>query len=576
MKFSTLLLLKITSMKTSIKSMFLFALALIAMDASAQATLNGFSYNQNFDEIASGLPAGWSVRLGATSSSNGTVQAFNTDAVSWGTTTAGFRNVAAAETPLAGDATSAAQEQSIDRALGLRQTAAFGDVAADLPIFSFQIANTMGISDFNLNFKLMQCHQLAAPQRTVTWVVEYALGNTPNSWIGVATNPATLTTTQGIWGSTIVTVDFGNTLDNQTENVWIRIRAAGASTGTNSRPHTAIDDFVLSYNNANICSAPTTQASNILFEDVTDNSLSVSWTNGNGAGRVVMMNSSNNFTAPANFSNPDASTVYTGGQQVIYNGSTSGPVTVSGLNHSTVYWFRVYEFCGPDRIYQTAEANGNASQIETEVCVTAPGVANITGCSAITWIDGNTYSESNNTATFTLTTNNGCDSLVTLNFTLISFEAEMTLDGSTLTAFPTGASYQWVNCNNNNAPISGANGMTFTPTVTGNYAVVVTLSNCPQQSECQEVTIEDSSSLEDFLSNALSISPNPAEQFVSISGLSAGASIQVLDLQGNLVLIQIAQEETSIIETAKFASGVYFIHVSNANQNTQIQKLMVK
>ncbi len=41
----------------------------------------------------------------------------------------------------------------------------------------------------------------------------------------------------------------------------------------------------------------------------------------------------------------------------------------------------------------------------------------ITSCSALTWIDGNTYTESNNTATFTLTNQAGCDSVVHLLFT---------------------------------------------------------------------------------------------------------------------------------------------------------------
>ena len=39
-------------------------------------------------------------------------------------------------------------------------------------------------------------------------------------------------------------------------------------------------------------------------------------------------------------------------------------------------------------------------------------------CDTYTWIDGNTYTTSNNTATFTLTNAAGCDSVVTLNLTI--------------------------------------------------------------------------------------------------------------------------------------------------------------
>ena len=39
-----------------------------------------------------------------------------------------------------------------------------------------------------------------------------------------------------------------------------------------------------------------------------------------------------------------------------------------------------------------------------------------TACDSYTWIDGNTYTTSNNTATHLLTNAAGCDSLVTLRF----------------------------------------------------------------------------------------------------------------------------------------------------------------
>jgi gliding motility-associated-like protein len=41
-----------------------------------------------------------------------------------------------------------------------------------------------------------------------------------------------------------------------------------------------------------------------------------------------------------------------------------------------------------------------------------------TACDSYTWLDGNTYTSSNNTATFTLINSIGCDSIVTLNLTI--------------------------------------------------------------------------------------------------------------------------------------------------------------
>jgi hypothetical protein len=112
------------------------------------------------------------------------------------------------------------------------------------------------------------------------------------------------------------------------------------------------------------CTAPSTQASAISFSAVDQNTMSLTWTNGDGAGRVVVMNTSNSFTTPSNGSDPAASTIYSSGQQVIYNGS-GNTVSVSGLNSSTTYWFRIYEFCNPDRNYNTATSAANPANQAT-------------------------------------------------------------------------------------------------------------------------------------------------------------------------------------------------------------------
>lgn len=127
-----------------------------------------------------------------------------------------------------------------------------------------------------------------------------------------------------------------------------------------------IHDFSVSTYTAPVCTAPGTQASAVNFPTVGTASLGVNWTNGSGAGRVVVMNTANTFTPPATGANPAANTVYSGsGQQVVYNGTGSGPVTVTGLSAGTTYYFMVYEYCGPDRVYQTATAAANPNSQST-------------------------------------------------------------------------------------------------------------------------------------------------------------------------------------------------------------------
>ena len=58
------------------------------------------------------------------------------------------------------------------------------------------------------------------------------------------------------------------------------------------------------------------------------------------------------------------------------------------------------------------------ASINVEVNETTYGIDVQSACDSYTWIDGNTYLESTNEPTFTLTNANGCDSIVTLNLTI--------------------------------------------------------------------------------------------------------------------------------------------------------------
>ncbi len=134
----------------------------------------------------------------------------------------------------------------------------------------------------------------------------------------------------------------------------------------------------------------------------------------------------------------------------------------------------------------------------------------ISSCDPITWIDGNTYAASNNTATHTILGGalNGCDSIVSLNFTLNSVsDITTSLNGIAITANNSNAQYVWVDCNNNFAPIAGETNQTFVPTTNGQYAVELTENGCVDTSSC--VTINSVSIEENDIFKSIFIYPNP-------------------------------------------------------------------
>jgi hypothetical protein len=91
--------------------------------------------------------------------------------------------------------------------------------------------------------------------------------------------------------------------------------------------------------------AISTQATNLLFSNICSGTITVSCTSGNGNGRLIKINTANTFTDPVNGLLPMANSTWTIGEQVIYVGSGNS-VTVTGLNASQAYYFRVYEYSG--------------------------------------------------------------------------------------------------------------------------------------------------------------------------------------------------------------------------------------
>jgi hypothetical protein len=121
---------------------------------------------------------------------------------------------------------------------------------------------------------------------------------------------------------------------------------------------------------------PTVQASEINFSSVTSTGMTPSWTNGDGAKRIVIMNTTNSFTLPVDGTDPTANPVYGGsGEQVVYNGS-GNTVSVSGLAGGTTYWYRVFEYngSGSTTLYLTTTATLNPNSQATTSAAVPPTV----------------------------------------------------------------------------------------------------------------------------------------------------------------------------------------------------------
>lgn len=203
----------------------------------------------------------------------------------------------------------------------------------------------------------------------------------------------------------------------------------------------------------------------------------------------------------------------------------------------------------------------------------------VTACGSYTWIDGNTYTMNNNTATYTLKYGavNGCDSIVTLNLTMItgSVNTATTVNGLTISSDASGATYQWLDCDNGWSVIAGATNQDYTATANGSYAVEVTENGCVDTSAC--VSITTVGIFENSLANQVRLFPNPTEGNFAITFDQVQESLEVrlLTLSGQLLEVK-EVEGTDIVQmNMRHPRGVYLVEIV-ANEGDKAVFRLVK
>ena len=175
--------------------------------------------------------------------------------------------------------------------------------------------------------------------------------------------------------------------------------------------------------------------------------------------------------------------------QIIGTGfSNSGSLTFNGLNMDVVYWdyFNISAIvpigvCSGDLVI-----TNNCGNVSPSFSYTADnsntGTDVQTSCDSYTWIDGTTYTLSNNSATVVLSNTSGCDSTVTLDLTITN--------SNTGTDVITSCdSYTWIDGNtytsgNNSATVILSNATGCDSTVTLDLTITNSNTGTDVQTAC--------------------------------------------------------------------------------------------
>jgi len=151
------------------------------------------------------------------------------------------------------------------------------------------------------------------------------------------------------------------------------------------------------------------------------------------------------------------------------------------------------------------------------------------------------------------------------NITIPTINTTVNQTATELTSNENGASnYQWLDCNNNNAPISNETNQSFSPSASGSYAVEVTVGGCTEVSNC--ISFTNSLGLnESFLSN-IQFSPNPALNYITLNtDDSKTFDISIADVNGKVLLEQTNIKNGDNVSINEISSGTYFITFSSNN-----------
>ncbi|MDC0313811.1 T9SS type A sorting domain-containing protein [Flavobacteriales bacterium] len=146
-----------------------------------------------------------------------------------------------------------------------------------------------------------------------------------------------------------------------------------------------------------------------------------------------------------------------------------------------------------------------------------------------------------------------------LNSTLFS----VTQVGAQLTADQTGATYQWLDCNDNNAIINAETNQSYTSTITGDFAVEINNNGCIDTSACFLV---DYTGLSEVYSEVISIYPNPASNKITINGLNDLTDITKIEITSITGAIVRKENITNaVIDISMLNSGMYLLFISHEN-----------
>jgi hypothetical protein len=172
------------------------------------------------------------------------------------------------------------------------------------------------------------------------------------------------------------------------------------------------------------------------------------------------------------------------------------------------------------------------------------------------WTQGGTYID-------TIPNTTGCDSIITIALTIDQSDTSVSISGKTLSAAGSMDSYQWINCSDL-APVPNAQSQSFTPTQNGNYAVIVKKGACTDTSACHTITGLGTSTPK---TETIQVYPNPSQNnfTISLGELYPEVTISLYTPLGQKITTHTYTNTAAINFDLEVSKGIYYLEINIEN-----------
>jgi len=153
-------------------------------------------------------------------------------------------------------------------------------------------------------------------------------------------------------------------------------------------------------------------------------------------------------------------------------------------------------------------------------------------------------------------------------------DVSLTTTDPSILANASGASYQWLDCDNNFTAIAGETAQSFTATTNGDYAVEVTQNSCIDTSVCVQISTVGINTSTSLSVRNINVYPNPTTGKIVIEGENI-ERVEIINPIGQIIKQYTVRNKSILIDISSQRKGIYFLRITT-NNGVVIDKVVLR